>query len=96
MSDHAVKLMISKLNKMTSDINEQIEIINQSILNGWQGIFPLKKDKIQGSTRQIQGRKEVVPDWMKKKNRFNNFEQRDYDFDDLEGQLLGTGKKDEP
>lgn len=90
MSDHAVKLMISKLNKMTSDINEQIEIINQSILNGWQGIFPLKQEQ------KKTARKEVVPDWMKKKNRFNNFEQRDYDFDDLEGQLLGTGKKDEP
>ena len=42
MSDHAVKLMISKLRKMTSNVDEQIEIINQSIMNGWQGIFPLK------------------------------------------------------
>jgi predicted phage replisome organizer len=35
-----------------------------------------------------QGRKEIVPDWMKK-NRFNNFEQRSYDFDDMEKKLLG-------
>lgn len=43
MTEHAIKLMISKLNKMTPDISERIEILNQSIVNGWQGIFPLKK-----------------------------------------------------
>jgi DNA replication protein DnaD len=45
MSEHAVKLMINKLNKMTSDVSEQIEILNQSIMNGWQGIFPLKEQQ---------------------------------------------------
>lgn len=84
MSDHAVKLMIGKLNKMSSDVNEQIEIINQSILNGWQGIFPLKQEQ------KKQGRKEVVPDWMNNKNKFNNFEQRDYDMDDLERKLINA------
>ena len=42
MTDHAVKLMLSKLNKLASSTAEQVEILNQSILNGWQGIFPLK------------------------------------------------------
>ena len=90
MSDHAVKLMISKLNKMTTDVNEQIEIINQSILNGWQGIFPLKEEK--KPSKQKTGRKEPVPDWMNKKNKFNNFEQRDYDMADLERQMLGLSE----
>ena len=45
MTDHAVDLLISKLNGMTSYIPEQIEIINQSIVNGWQGVFPLKNDQ---------------------------------------------------
>lgn len=82
MSEHAVKLMIGKLNKMSSDVNEQIEIINQSILNGWQGIFPLKQEQ------KKTGRKEAVPDWMNKKNKFNNFHQREYDMDNLERQLI--------
>jgi hypothetical protein len=47
MTDHAVALLITKLNGMTSYIPEQIEIINQSIVNGWQGVFPLKDDKAQ-------------------------------------------------
>ena len=42
MTDRAVELLINKLNGMTSDVQEQIEILNQSIMNGWQGIFPLK------------------------------------------------------
>ncbi len=45
MTDHAVKLMLSKLNKLTSDTDEQVEILNQSILNGWQGIYPLKQEE---------------------------------------------------
>lgn len=47
MTDHAVDLLVSKLNGMTSYIPEQIEIINQSIVNGWQGVFPLKNDQAQ-------------------------------------------------
>ena len=47
MTDHAVDLLISKLNGMTSYIPEQIEIINQSIVNGWQGVFPLKNEQVQ-------------------------------------------------
>lgn len=43
MTDHAVDLMVKKLKDMTFDVSEQVEIINQSIVNGWQGIFPLKE-----------------------------------------------------
>ena len=87
MTEHAVDLMIKKLQKMTPDIEKQIEIINQSILNGWQGIFPLKEET-QPKQQKKSGRKEVVPEWMNKKNKFNNFEQRDYNMNDLEGKLL--------
>lgn len=45
MTDHAVKLLITKLNGMSNYIPEQIEILNQSIVNGWQGIFPLKENQ---------------------------------------------------
>ena len=89
MTDRAISLMLGKLNKMTTDVNEQIDIINQSILNGWQGIFPLNKQNNQNP------RKEVVPDWMNKQQKpaFNNFMQRDYDIDELERDLLSNGIK---
>ena len=44
MTDKAIKLMITKLGKFSDSIPEQIAIINQSILNGWKGIFPLKQE----------------------------------------------------
>ena len=34
-----------------------------------------------------QGRKELVPDWMKK-SQFHNIEQREYDYDSLEQQFI--------
>lgn len=43
MTDRAVELMINKLDKIADLPPEQIEILNQSIMNGWTGIFPLKK-----------------------------------------------------
>ncbi|MGN0378788.1 MAG: DUF6291 domain-containing protein [Butyrivibrio sp.] len=72
LTDHGINLAISKLNAMSSDVNEKIEILNQSILNGWKGIFPLNK--------QNQG--------ISKKSNFNNFEQRQYDYVALERKLL--------
>lgn len=41
-TDHALELLIKKLFKMSSDPETQIEIVEQSILNNWQGFFPLK------------------------------------------------------
>lgn len=59
------------------------DLIDESMANGWKGII---FDRLKNNTKQ-QGRKEVVPDWMKK-NRFNNFDQREYDMNDLERKLL--------
>lgn len=43
-----------------------------------------------------KGRKEIVPDWMQKKG-FNNFDNRCYDYNDLEKQLLTKSmEKPEP
>ena len=42
MTDKAVELMIKKLNELSNREDEQIAILNQSILNGWTGIYELK------------------------------------------------------
>lgn len=42
MTDRAVELMVKKLDSMAQSEDEKIAILEQSILNGWQGIFPLK------------------------------------------------------
>ena len=37
--------MINKLKKLSIDSDEQIEILNNSIMNNWLGIFPLKEEQ---------------------------------------------------
>ena len=63
MTDHAVALLISKLNGMTSYIPEQIEIINQSIVNGWQGVFPLKTEQANRPTYSKQTKADELNDF---------------------------------
>ena len=86
MTERAIQLMLGKLNQLSSDIATQIAILNQSIMNGWQGIFPLNEQK--------ERKQENVPDWLKKKNNYNSFMQRDYDFESLENELIGYSNKD--
>jgi hypothetical protein len=42
MTLKAEELIIKELNKLTNNENIQIAILNQSIMNSWQGVFPLK------------------------------------------------------
>ena len=62
MTDHAIDLLIQKLNSMTNNIWEQIEIINQSIMNGWQGVFPLKDKTQQQPIKQPSYQKQSKAD----------------------------------
>lgn len=48
MTEHALKLMLKKLDEFGNTDDTKIAILNQSIINNWQGIFPLK----DGNTKQ--------------------------------------------
>ena len=43
-STNAMKLILNKLSKLSSDDETKIAIVNQSIENTWKGIFELKTD----------------------------------------------------
>ncbi len=47
MSDRAITLMINKLESLSQDKHEQVQILNQSIMQGWTGIYALKDDRQQ-------------------------------------------------
>lgn len=53
MTENAVSLLRAELTKLAGDdMAKKIEIINQSILNGWQGVFELKaSDKPQNKKK---------------------------------------------
>lgn len=39
LTTHGLKLIINKLKKFTENSKEQIDILNNSIMNNWQGIY---------------------------------------------------------
>ncbi len=44
MTDRAVNILINKLDKLASDDETKIKILEQSIFKGWTDIYPLKAD----------------------------------------------------
>ena len=50
LTERAIDIAMKKINDLSGGDNDKaIKIIEQSIMNGWQGLFPLKNDqKTQG------------------------------------------------
>ena len=73
MTDRAVDLLVKKLKGLTPSVHEQVEIINQSIMNGWQGVFPLKNDQAQAikqATYQKQTKADELDDFYRMAAQF--------------------------
>lgn len=45
LTDRALELAIEKVRQLEKAESRQIAVINQSIVNGWRGLFPLKDDQ---------------------------------------------------
>ena len=60
LTDRAMKGILNKLDNYASDDLEKIEVLENSIVNCWQGIFPIKEKAPSGIGAQI------------KNNKFNN------------------------
>ena len=56
MGDNAKKLLKSKLDKLAKTEEDKIAILEQSILNGWKGVFPIKTEygKTQSRLKENQ------------------------------------------
>lgn len=53
LTDYAIKLLINKLSKLSyNDSNLAIDIMQQSMINGWKGVFEIKGNN-SGNTRPI-------------------------------------------
>ena len=74
LSEEQIQLLRQELSSMGADDQERIAIANKATVSGWKSFYPLKKSS---------GKKQPS-----KNNKFNNFHQRDYDYEKLESQLL--------
>lgn len=71
MTAYTIDLMLKSLEELAPGDNKtKVKILNQSIANGWKGVFALKDKE-----KNIQS--------GQSKNQFHNFEQRDTDYDAL-------------
>ena len=79
MTDRAIKLMLNKLDELASNDNDKIKILNQSIMNGWKGLFPLNnKEAINGTGKQSNSK---VDDEVKYETEFYNLTDKPIDDD---------------
>ena len=49
-TDKAIELLVKELEKLRQGGDDPNEVLNQSIMRGWRGVFPLKR--IQGNTHR--------------------------------------------
>lgn len=62
LTDYAMRLMLNNLNKLTSDDNTKVAILNQSIMHNWQGVFPLKNGYTEPQKQQEQPKQQESKD----------------------------------
>ena len=67
LGEKAASLILGKLTELSPDIETQVKIINQSIMRGWQGVFPLEVQKASDARTKKTGfhnlpERELVPD----------------------------------
>lgn len=61
MTDNAIKLAMKKLTQLADNDKDRIAIIEESIANGWQGLFALKKDQPKPEEVKPKKYKEFKP-----------------------------------
>lgn len=71
MTDRAIKLAMNKLESLSGgDVDIMLQIIDQSIMNGWKGLFALKDDgKQRAGKKQGTGQfYDEMKEWVKERD----------------------------
>lgn len=85
MTDRAKELLLAKLSKLGRTEQEQIAILNQSILNGWQGVFPLGGEKKSYNRPTAADMAEQVMELLRKGGVDNDGTGTGNDNEDVDG-----------
>ena len=70
LTERALRLNLSKLDKIGNNDVEKIEIVNESVMRGWLGFFPLKQEVKQHGTGRDNSREAVA-------ERYSDFAEAD-------------------
>lgn len=72
LTTRGLELLIKKLYTLSTNIDEQIKILNNSIMNNWQGIYPLKQELKSKNKGGIDDFKELWEEAKKEDEQSGN------------------------
>lgn len=78
ISEIQKQALIDELKVIGADTKERLAIVKKATAGGYKAFYPTKGRLYEGSQKKSQ------------KTRFSNFQERNYNMDDLERQLLGS------
>ena len=81
ISSEQIDMLIDDLCSLTDDTNERIAIVKKSSAGGYKSFFAL-------SNKKKEDKPMATASNPKRKTKFNNFKERDYDMADLESKLI--------
>lgn len=80
--EEQIQALRDDLMTLSDKEQDRIAIVKKATASGWKSFYPLKRSQ---DNKGCQGQA------AKKRNSFNNFHQREYDYGALEAGLLGGG-----
>ena len=72
LTTKGLELLIKKLYTLSTNVDEQIKILNNSIMNNWQGIYPLKQELKSKNKSGIDDFKELWEEAKKEDEQSGN------------------------
>lgn len=82
LTENALNLQLKELNKLGDNDSVKLAVVNQSVMNSWQGFYPLKKEAAQKAQRQEEDKNASynLDDW----NRMIRAQQSgDFDYSQM-------------
>ena len=73
LTEHAISLLLKKLDGLGRSDTEKVEIVNQSVMNNWKGFFALKQEVKQHGTGRNDSRAAL-------EERYPDFAEADRDY----------------
>jgi hypothetical protein len=89
MTDRALRQLINKLYTLSTNKEEQLQILDNSIINNWSSLYPLKNE----NNNKGYKRTEIVPEWFNKDSEGNSPSQAETDeMEALLGEITGDAE----
>lgn len=73
LTEHALSLLLRKLDGLGHSDAEKVEIVNQSVMNSWKGFFALKQEVKQHGTSKVNSREAL-------EERYSDFAEADRNY----------------